>query len=305
MHLDARGILSAVEVVIYVPILIIGGFLSFKNGFARKAGWIFLVTLSIFRIVGGVAHILSEQDPTNVTKRTIYTTMESAGISQLLLATLGFLGTVAQYTISDTPFVSRGLKLLGVVGAGALVLGVIGGSDASKAKTPTDLDDANMLRHIGSLLYVVLYVGSALMTFYYWSNANRILRYRRQLLKGVTATLPSISVRVAFGALSSFAPSPFEVRDGEVVPVPPDYSGLGKLNLSSPYWGLYVALSVLPEYIAILIYAVVGIATPLGKDMPDYAKPEHLEPDSPRQSMGGGGYAGGGLLRPFLASRRF
>lgn len=47
MHLDARGTISVAEVVLYVPILIIGGFLSFKNGFARKAGWIFLVTLSI------------------------------------------------------------------------------------------------------------------------------------------------------------------------------------------------------------------------------------------------------------------
>lgn len=231
----------------------------------------------------------------------------------------------AQYTISDTPFVSRGLKLLGLIGAGALVLGIIGGSNASNAKAQSDLDDANMLRHIGSLLYVVVYVGSALMTLHYWSHANRILMYRRQvcvqfsstpqkqhakalcatqLLKGVTATLPFIAVRVAFGALSAFAPSPFEVEDGKVIPVPPDYSGLGKFNLSSPYWGLYVALSVVPEYMAILIYAVVGIMTPLGKDMPGYAKPEHTVPDSPRQSMGGG-YAAGGMLRPFLTSRRF
>lgn len=47
MGLDARGIIAAVEIAIYIPVLIVGAFLSFRHGFTRKAGWIFLVILSI------------------------------------------------------------------------------------------------------------------------------------------------------------------------------------------------------------------------------------------------------------------
>ena len=113
MGLDARGYIAIVEIVIYVPILFIGLALSFRHGFKRKAGWIMLVILSIsesfylwsesplltasqisVRIIGGITHILSENDPTNSTERTIYTITESAGLSPLLVASLGFLGTV-------------------------------------------------------------------------------------------------------------------------------------------------------------------------------------------------------------------
>lgn len=47
MGLDARGIIAIVEIVIYVPILFVGGFLAIRHGFTRKAGWIFLFILAI------------------------------------------------------------------------------------------------------------------------------------------------------------------------------------------------------------------------------------------------------------------
>ena len=47
MGLDARGYISIVEIIIYIPILLIGVVLSLRHGFKRKAGWIMLVILSI------------------------------------------------------------------------------------------------------------------------------------------------------------------------------------------------------------------------------------------------------------------
>ena len=48
----------------------------------------------VVRILGGVTHVLSENNPTNKTERIIYGIMESAGLSPLVMATLGFLRTV-------------------------------------------------------------------------------------------------------------------------------------------------------------------------------------------------------------------
>ena len=47
MALDAHGIIAIVEIIIYVPILILGAVLSYRHGFSRKAGWILLVILSL------------------------------------------------------------------------------------------------------------------------------------------------------------------------------------------------------------------------------------------------------------------
>ena len=54
--------------------------------------------------------------------------------------------------------------------------------------------------------------------------------------------------------------------------VKPSNDGLGKFSSSSSAWGIYLVMSVLMEYIAVVIYAVVGMVTPLSKDVPTYGK---------------------------------
>ena len=51
MGLDARGYIAIVEIIIYIPILLVGLFLSFRHGFKRQTGWIMLVILSISEIL--------------------------------------------------------------------------------------------------------------------------------------------------------------------------------------------------------------------------------------------------------------
>ena len=86
------------------------------------------------------------------------------------------------------------------------------------------------------------------------------------------ATLPFLAVRVLYGVLSAFAPYSVTIVDGHAAPSGPSNSGLSKFSITSPEWGIYLVMSVIVEYAAVLIYAVVGIVTPLGKDMPDYGQ---------------------------------
>ena len=53
MGLNARGGTSLVEVIVYIPVLAISFVLVLRHGFRRRAGWIFLVILSIST---GVSH---------------------------------------------------------------------------------------------------------------------------------------------------------------------------------------------------------------------------------------------------------
>ncbi|RPD81633.1 hypothetical protein L226DRAFT_555791 [Lentinus tigrinus ALCF2SS1-7] len=273
MYIDARGIIAAVEIAIYVPVLLIGGLLSFRHGFGRQAGWIFLVILSIVRIIGGITHILSENDPTNKTERTIYGIMESAGLSPLMTATLGFLRTVTQYSLEDNALITRGLRIVGLVGTVGLALAISGGVSTGNATTQSTLHNATTQRHVGVILFVVMYVGVVGLTLLCWQSRYLILRHRRQLLNGITATLPFLAVRVLYSVLSAFAPPLVIVNGLQVLSAPGD-EGLGKFSSVSSEWAIYLVMSVLMEYIAVVIYVVVGIVTPLGRDAPDYGKAE-------------------------------
>ncbi|TFK93049.1 hypothetical protein K466DRAFT_479360 [Polyporus arcularius HHB13444] len=274
MGLDARGNIAAAEIALYIPVLLIGVFLALRHGFKREAGWVFLVVLSIVRIIGGVTHVLSEHDPSNSTERTIYSIMEAAGLSPLLTASLGFLRTVTQYSpLEENTLLTRGLRIVGLIGTIGLALAISGGVSAGDATSQSDLNSALTQRHAGVILFIVMYAGVVGTTIFCWQSRSLILRYRRQLLIGVTATLPFLGIRVLYSVLSSFSPYPLQIVDGQQVLSIPSNSGLGKFSTVSSEWGLYLIMSVLMEYIAVIIYVVVGIITPLGKDAPPvYAK---------------------------------
>lgn len=119
-NLDARGIIAAVEIAIYVPLLITSIILVKRHGFKRSGGWLFFVIFSIgkllshnypsilttyilflVRIVGASIHIAAELESSyNVTLHIIYGVLEGAGLQPLLGATLGFLGTVYEFLVS-------------------------------------------------------------------------------------------------------------------------------------------------------------------------------------------------------------
>ena len=47
-------------------------------------------------------------------------------------------------------------------------------------------------------------------------------------------------------------------------------SSLSKFNASTGDWGIYLVMSVLTEYIVVLIYTSAGLRLPLKKDEVDY-----------------------------------
>lgn len=47
MGLDARGGISVLQLLIYIPILVFSAILVKRHGFRKQGGWIFLLILSI------------------------------------------------------------------------------------------------------------------------------------------------------------------------------------------------------------------------------------------------------------------
>lgn len=90
MHIHGAGYVSIVELIVYIPSLILALILCSRHGFTRSSGWVYTVVLCVVRIAGSVCQLLTYTDhSTGLLKATLI--IDSIGISPLLLATLGML----------------------------------------------------------------------------------------------------------------------------------------------------------------------------------------------------------------------
>jgi len=143
--------------------------------------------------------------------------------------------------------------------------------NAGTAKTESALNSGDNIRHIGAILFAVLFGLVFLVHVFCWSNRSRILRHRRTLLAGISGALPFLAVRIAYSVLSAFAPATRSISaDGQVTPVTSN-SPLAKFNSSTGEWQVYLAMSVVPEFIVVVIYITVGTKIPLQNDT-DYTR---------------------------------
>lgn len=97
MHLNARGGISILELVIYAPSLFIAFFVCRRHGFGRSSGFIFTLVLCLVRIIGAGCQLATYHGkPSNgLLEATII--LDSIGLSPLLLATLGLLSRWQDY----------------------------------------------------------------------------------------------------------------------------------------------------------------------------------------------------------------
>jgi len=73
---------------------------------------------------------------------------------------------------------TRGYRLLGLVGVVALILSIVGGINATSTK-PSELSQSNTYRHVGSILFVLLYALLIVVHVACWFFASRLTKHRR------------------------------------------------------------------------------------------------------------------------------
>ncbi|PIL30927.1 hypothetical protein GSI_07096 [Ganoderma sinense ZZ0214-1] len=279
MHLDERGDIAAAQIATFGPLLFTGLIFVVRDP-KRRMAWAFLSLMSVLRLIGAISHIVSEGDPTNVTSRVIYFIMEAAGQGPLLAATLGFLRTVSQHSLDKTFIFAKGMAVFALAGISGVVLAIVGGARSSSAHTADEYNLDMQLRHVGLILFVVLFSGCLGITAYCWLYWRLIWIYRRRILISITIAMPFLLVRMLYGVFSAFAPSTVTFQNGHQIPVVPSSSGLGKFSPSSPKWYIYFVMSVLMEWIVVIIYLVTRVFTALDNDRPVEAGNDKSDGDS-------------------------
>lgn len=172
------------------------------------------------RIVGGAVHIAAEEQ--NTPSIGVFVTafsLEAAGLSPLMLCTTSFLGVVCVYLLRShckpyaDPFYSsqhasrplplsntRLFRILRLVILVALILAIVGGSEAASSKED-DRSTGTTLRKVSAILSIISFVTIVAIHAVYWANKDLILRHRRTVNQTtrVIASFADPKSHVAFG----------------------------------------------------------------------------------------------------------
>ncbi|EIW86368.1 hypothetical protein CONPUDRAFT_140954 [Coniophora puteana RWD-64-598 SS2] len=262
--LNTQGILALITAVAYLPFLFISFYISKKHGFGRNAGWVLLLIFSIIRVVGGALLVAAEEiTPPNINLYIAGYACEASGVSPLLMCTLGLLQTVTQGPDGRSKN-ARVFRLIHLVGLAALVLTIIGISDATSSSSDSQ-SHANLFRRIGVLVFGLMFIILAAIALFLWCQVGSLMKHRRTLLVAITIALPFIGVRTLYSILSTFSSSSFGIS-GTSTTTSTTTNSLSQFNMFNGNWHIYVIMGMVTEYVAIIVYSVAGMILPLESD---------------------------------------
>ncbi|KAI6373268.1 hypothetical protein MCOR25_003474 [Pyricularia grisea] len=209
--------ISIVEIVVYTPALAIGILLASRHGFKKASGWLYLILFSLIRIIGGALDLASIQQPGNTGLVSATNSLRSAGLSPLILVSVGLLTRVllGLEKKTNTILQPRMLQLIQLAVMIGLILSIVGGikfgnklSDAT-SKKPVDVDALRSLSNstesrIGTALMILGYVALVLATGMLSMQIKSVERGERRLIGAVAATLPFILIRIIYAAVATY-----------------------------------------------------------------------------------------------------
>jgi hypothetical protein len=92
--LSKYGKLNIAILVYFIPVLPLAIWVCVKQGFGRHGGWLYLLSMSIVRIVGAALRIAADNSPNNVGLATGAIILSSIGLVPLLLTLMAMVKRV-------------------------------------------------------------------------------------------------------------------------------------------------------------------------------------------------------------------
>lgn len=269
MAVDFRHGIAIFSLIIYLPCFFVAVYVALRHGFAKSAGWYFLVTLSLVRIVGSCLELATIANPTE----GLFTgaaVCKSIGISPLILACVGLLQrayeppsergkvhsllqTFANIIISNRnnsiinrgqkgipPILFRGIGLLVLLGLILSIVGITGQEEGAMSYKPNGKSKAAICIILGVW---VITVG---LVFIINGIKHHLPVGEKRLLLAVAISLPLILIRLIYSLIGTFSHSSrFSIGSGNVT--------------------IYLVMAVLEEMVVVITCLAVGVALPSGR----------------------------------------
>ncbi len=227
------------------PALIVAIFILFRHGFRRQLGWIYLVLLSLLRIIGASVVLYMESTGDESTSLYVTAAITSAvGTAPLLLLLLGVLSRIHDsLSITGANISPQIFRVIQLVSTVALILAIVGGVDQD-GSNPSDAHTGHELSEAASILFLavlIILAAIAVLTFF---RVSAVPQSEQKLVWAALAALPFLLVRVLYTVIVSFSHpgSPFYFQDVDVY--------------------ISAFMQFLMEAIVVMLFVAAGLATP-------------------------------------------
>ncbi|KAE8141410.1 hypothetical protein BDV38DRAFT_279310 [Aspergillus pseudotamarii] len=237
MHLTGRDGISILQLIVYVPFLVIIWIACWRHGFRRSAGWVLILIFCLLRIVGSICELCARSHPSKDLIIAVVV-LDSIGISPLMLATLGLLSRLTnlirkEIEVTLEPKLSR---LTHIVVSVAVILSIVGSASSSDPNHPKSTS------RVGVCLYLAALAGCVLLLALSWGklrHCQNIPRRERLAVVVVGIASPLLLIRIVYSASSVLANS-------------------SVFNLVKGSISAKVCMAVIEEIIIVVMYASYG-----------------------------------------------
>jgi len=219
MHLDKHGYVSIVELVVFIPCLILGVVVCLRHGWKRTSGWIFVQILSVIRIAGAICQLLTYDKPTEgLIKATLI--LDSIGIAPLLLVVLGVLSRLVDWINASMPnpkINSKFFRVIQLVIGVSLILGILGVT-SPKAQAADGSFIPPTISKIGIILNIVVFIVITIIFILSLPHGPAVPGPERPLRVHIPVALVAIAIRLLYSVLCIFVHnSTFSLFNGSIV----------------------------------------------------------------------------------------
>ncbi|KAG8668748.1 hypothetical protein FPOAC2_08052 [Fusarium poae] len=199
--LGAHDDIAIAEIVVYTFILFGALFLCKTHGFARNAGWFYIIILSLARLIGSSMLLATINDPNNTNLYIGWIVLNGLGLGPLVLILLGLLDRLfntikSQGGTGINALYQRAVHLLMLA---AVILISVGGASSSytlDGASPTIKYSTESKIGVSLMIVVlVLVIGQFLLAL---RSQSYIVDGERRILIAVGASLPFAIVRLAY-----------------------------------------------------------------------------------------------------------
>ncbi|TGO37394.1 hypothetical protein BHYA_0098g00170 [Botrytis hyacinthi] len=262
MTITYRNGVEIGELVVYIPSFFLSVFLAFRHGFGRSAGWYFLIVFCLARIIGPCMSLAAISSP-SVSLYTGALILQTIGLSPLLLSTLGLLSRILDSINRNTHTLVQPsmLKLIEIVTVVGLILGIVGGINASGAYTSTGKWVPGTESKISNILFIVSFVAIMATTILTSFSISHAENGEKRILLGIVIALPFLFVRLLYSVLSTFV----------------SYST--KFNAFNGSVTVLLCMDLLEELAVVVVYLAIGLTLKV--------KPKDVVADAEMQRLPG------------------
>lgn len=202
--LDNHGILSAVEIAFFAPVLLIAIFICVRHGFNRRLGWFYILTLSLLRLIGASCLLYAEvNNDNNKSLISAYYVCSSIGTAPLLLALMGFLTRIND-GMDHKGLSQKVWRPIAIISLAALVLAIVGGTEQGSSK-PSDITLGHKLNESAACLFMAIWAALTGITAITFMRISHVRSIERKLLYACLASIPFLLVRVIYAVAVSFS----------------------------------------------------------------------------------------------------